>query len=487
MNFNWEIYREINPDLIRAGLNTKQQIETHYKTYGIREKRKISVNQICPGFNPSVYRNNYSDLKNLNDTQVCLHWLRNGRKEGRSYITKNAIIVNKTPTVQNQILFIIGNNISNIFNNYDYMNIIKNNISIKFNLIPIESLKMYKKVVLLGCPENNSRVTDIIKFCDKNKIVLFDTNTTDVRNIFKNILNMYINRSINHWKTNKCISTYFSDSSKLHILKTHNVPLHITPNNNLHKKIQDTSVINKFDGKFISFILILKNRQQRFEMFINYLKNVKKFNNYCELIIVEDNSNNTVDLSILGDINYKYYLVHTGIGWSRTKLINYGLSKTTLHLSLFCDIDFVFEPNFVLNFTKNFNKFNFDRLGLCIPVFETHTSFNNNEVVRRANAGYGHVLIVSTNRIKNLGGFDFNINNHGFEERELWLRCLARSYEFCFINDLYNDMYVLHVSHDEVSRGAKNNSNDQKNIVNKLKHNINIPFVYMLPTIQTVE
>jgi hypothetical protein len=48
-------------------------------------------------------------------------------------------------------------------------------------------------------------------------------------------------------------------------------------------------------------------------------------------------------------------------------------------------------------------------------------------------------------------------------------------------------MYVLHVSHDEVSRGAKNNSNDQKNIVNKLKHNINIPFVYMLPTIQTVE
>ena len=222
-------------------------------------------------------------------------------------------------------------------------------------------------------------------------------------------------------------------------------------------------------------------------MFINYLKNVKNFNDYCELIIVEDNSNNTVDLSLLNGLKHKYYLVNTGVSWSRTKLINYGLSKTSLKLSLFCDIDFVFEPNFLSKFIKNFNTFNFDRLGLCIPVFETHTSFNNNNIVRKTNDNYGHVLIVSTHIIKNLGGFDFNINNHGFEERELWLRCLVYKYEFCFINDIYNDMYVLHVSHDEISRGIKNNSNDLNNIVNKLKKNVKIPFIYNLPTIKAIE
>jgi hypothetical protein len=42
MSFNWEVYRDLNPDLIRAGLRTQQQYERHYVMYGRREGRKFN-------------------------------------------------------------------------------------------------------------------------------------------------------------------------------------------------------------------------------------------------------------------------------------------------------------------------------------------------------------------------------------------------------------------------------------------------------------
>lgn len=41
MSFNWEIYRELNPDLIKAGLIFKQQLESHYKINGISKKERF--------------------------------------------------------------------------------------------------------------------------------------------------------------------------------------------------------------------------------------------------------------------------------------------------------------------------------------------------------------------------------------------------------------------------------------------------------------
>jgi hypothetical protein len=40
MSFNWEVYRNLNPDLTRAGLKTREDFVRHYLTFGIRENRK---------------------------------------------------------------------------------------------------------------------------------------------------------------------------------------------------------------------------------------------------------------------------------------------------------------------------------------------------------------------------------------------------------------------------------------------------------------
>jgi hypothetical protein len=94
MNFNWEIYKELNPDLTKAGLKTKQEFENHYKNYGINEKRKTIVNQMYHNFDPVNYKNKYNDLKKFTVVEASLHWLKNGRYENRSYTNTPISLVN---------------------------------------------------------------------------------------------------------------------------------------------------------------------------------------------------------------------------------------------------------------------------------------------------------------------------------------------------------------------------------------------------------
>ena len=83
MSFNWEIYMELNPDLVKIGLRTKQQYERHYMMYGKREGRKCNILQLYQDFSHNCYRDNYEDLKGMDNIQLELHWLRYGKSEGR--------------------------------------------------------------------------------------------------------------------------------------------------------------------------------------------------------------------------------------------------------------------------------------------------------------------------------------------------------------------------------------------------------------------
>jgi len=91
MNFLWDIYRELNPDLVKVGLKTKSDFEKHYKENGSREKRAFHLYQKYPDFNPLQYKLNNIDLKHLAVPELERHWLFYGRNENRSYQSKTAI------------------------------------------------------------------------------------------------------------------------------------------------------------------------------------------------------------------------------------------------------------------------------------------------------------------------------------------------------------------------------------------------------------
>jgi hypothetical protein len=85
MNFNWEIYKELNPDLGASRL-TKEQIEKHYKNNAIKENRHVKIADRYPDFNLFQYRKNYADLAKLTDVQLIIHWIRHGVNEERTYL-----------------------------------------------------------------------------------------------------------------------------------------------------------------------------------------------------------------------------------------------------------------------------------------------------------------------------------------------------------------------------------------------------------------
>ena len=85
MNFIWDIYRELNPDLVKAGLRTPSDFEKHFKQHGIQEKRSYTIYQAYPDFHPIQYQINYPDLRNLNGIDLEKHWLFIGRHQKRIY------------------------------------------------------------------------------------------------------------------------------------------------------------------------------------------------------------------------------------------------------------------------------------------------------------------------------------------------------------------------------------------------------------------
>lgn len=83
--FNWQIYKELNPDLTRVGFRLEQQVMSHWHTYGHRENRKYIITQLTPDFDWNNYKALNPDL--IFDQQVDyeLHWIRTGKNANRQY------------------------------------------------------------------------------------------------------------------------------------------------------------------------------------------------------------------------------------------------------------------------------------------------------------------------------------------------------------------------------------------------------------------
>jgi hypothetical protein len=82
LNVNYEIYRELNPDLKNI-LNTPDEFYEHLYKCGLIENRPYKINHKYPGFSNEYYRQNYKDLENLNDLELQKHYIMHGIYEKR--------------------------------------------------------------------------------------------------------------------------------------------------------------------------------------------------------------------------------------------------------------------------------------------------------------------------------------------------------------------------------------------------------------------
>lgn len=85
--FNANVYVGRNPDLVRAGLNTAEQLWNHYVQYGAQESTAVDVRAPNSWFDVNYYLASYPDLvKNgINAASALDHFYHYGINEARSF------------------------------------------------------------------------------------------------------------------------------------------------------------------------------------------------------------------------------------------------------------------------------------------------------------------------------------------------------------------------------------------------------------------
>jgi hypothetical protein len=79
MEFHWEYYKELNPDLIKAGLVKPSDFINHYNNYGKKEKRPSKFSELFPDFNLNDYKIINSNLSLKTDGEYQYHYFTVGR------------------------------------------------------------------------------------------------------------------------------------------------------------------------------------------------------------------------------------------------------------------------------------------------------------------------------------------------------------------------------------------------------------------------
>jgi hypothetical protein len=82
MDFYWEYYKELNPDLERAGLRTPSDFINHYMKYGRKENRRYRFNQLFPNFDTLEYKKVNPNLGFNSNIEYEYHYFSLGRYSG---------------------------------------------------------------------------------------------------------------------------------------------------------------------------------------------------------------------------------------------------------------------------------------------------------------------------------------------------------------------------------------------------------------------
>jgi hypothetical protein len=208
------------------------------------------------------------------------------------------------------------------------------------------------------------------------------------------------------------------------------------------RKVNHNLINNKLNSDVILSIVVgLKNRPMKGLLSIESLlrNNPDK---KIEIIVVEDKSNNLLDLKKLTSRdNFSYYLIDTkSKAWSRSKVLNYGIKRSTGQYIITWDVCFLCNSTFINKVINYITRVNFNEHVASISVYQSHDPRGR---------GYGNLWLYESCKLKEIGGFDENFNSFGYEDRDVESR-LQRKYKLKpTLHSMYvdNKLYVIHLTH----------------------------------------
>ena len=290
------------------------------------------------------------------------------------------------------------------------------------------------------------------------------------------VLKKYISSKLNDIKLE--YSNNFKYTKKYNLAKWNKTSKkYITDSDNkiFYESMKEYNKINKLKKeslampgeKLLTLIMIIKNREKRATISMLSILNSTNYHKYCNFMVVEDNSDNNLDLKKIKN-NYliDYYLVNTNVRWTRSGLLNYGINKCKTKYFLAWDSDFLFSDDFLVKlnsllywhpkntialnlFETEISNFHMDRLSFNLPL-----------------CPYSQCWIYNTQVVKDVGYFSINFIGWGGEEKELENR-IEEKMNLKTINIRDPELFVLHLSHNDNLRSSSTNPNNDL-IINKI-------------------
>lgn len=222
----------------------------------------------------------------------------------------------------------------------------------------------------------------------------------------------------------------------------------------------------------ISFVYCVKSRPVRFLLSLKSLRDaIVLYQEKCnslefEVVISEDVSSTLIpnldQYTFEGDI--AHYVIDTGVSWTRSGTLNFGIKRATGDVVVFCDVDFLFQPDFFILNEKSLLTFDFKKHILAVNCIETHTHHKSNVIYSKCSP-YGYMWMVDLDLCKKVNGFSEQYIGHGFEDRDFQYK-MTKNNNLTLVGSLAIEQcfFMLHLSHN--SRVGEGTRNGNKNILN---------------------
>jgi len=205
--------------------------------------------------------------------------------------------------------------------------------------------------------------------------------------------------------------------------------------------------------KLITFVMCLKNRAAAARKSIESLVTERSIP-LCKFIIVEDYSENLLDLSAFRfKDQITHYVINTGDRWNRSKTLNYGFKRATTKLVASWDSDFEFKEDFCEHLYRTIKKVDFDKTLFRIDSVESEESTILGKVWKKGSIRGGQ-WVYKLEYLKQLNGYDEKFKDWGHEEMDFHERC-DRAFGMKILESSKIDphMTVTHISHSDNMRG----------------------------------
>lgn len=206
----------------------------------------------------------------------------------------------------------------------------------------------------------------------------------------------------------------------------------------------------------LEFIYCIKNRKHRTSISLNsliravrYYQNLQNKDLTVRITVVEDISTDIFDPNqVLPFECLDHYIVDTGVGWTRSGLLNVGIRNSKADLIALVDADFLFHEGYIRSLSEYLSLCDWRKQVIASNLIETEAHKKGDRIYSAASP-YSYMWMAPRESLREIGGFDEGYTGHGSEDRDLELK-LTRLCGLTVADtaSVVPDCVVLHLSHN---------------------------------------